>query len=314
MTLSLIVNPTAGGGRAGRLLPAVRETLGRLELEHRVQLTRSLDHARELARAAARDGEQVVVFGGDGTVGAVAGELRDTGAVLGVLPGGRGNDFARMIGLPRSPITACATLADGQIIAVDLGEATPGRGETTGCSDRAAARTFLGIATTGFDSEANRIANGARLIPDGLVYAYGGVRALLSWRPVGFTLTLDGVQHSLYGYNVAVANSAYHGAGMRLAPGASLHDGMFDVVMVAQARKRDFLCQLPRVFRGSHVDCSFVRVLRAHEVQLACEHPYTTYADGDPLTEPPVTFRVCPGALRVKAPRDAACEREEGSQ
>ena len=286
--LSLIFNPVAGGGRAGRLLPAVRERLGRLGLEHRVEATRSLDHARELARAAAAAGEEVVAFGGDGTIGAVAGALRETDAVLGVLPGGRGNDFARQLGLPLDPVAAAVTLRDGAVAAVDLGLIGD--------------KTFLGIATTGFDSEANRIANEARLVPDGLVYAYGGVRALLRWKPASFSLRIDGEEHSLYGYNVAVANSARHGAGMLLAPGASVCDGLLDVVMVAQAPKLEFLRQLPRVFRGTHVSSPFVRIVRARTVEIACERTLTTYADGDPVAVLPVSITVLPAAIRVRTP------------
>jgi YegS/Rv2252/BmrU family lipid kinase len=234
----------------------------------------------------------VVAFGGDGTIGAVAGALKHADAVLGVLPGGRGNDFARGIGLPMNPVAACGTLATGEVSAVDLGEV--------------AGRTFLGIATSGFDSEGNRIANNAKHVPARLVYAYGGIRALISWKPATFTLRLDGQEHSLYGYNVAVCNSGRHGAGMILAPQASLSDGMFDVVMIAQAPKHEFLRQLPRVFKGSHVSSPFVRIARAHEVEIAADRPFTTYADGDPVAVLPARFTVLPGAVHVKVPAASA--------
>ncbi|MGH2895492.1 MAG: diacylglycerol/lipid kinase family protein, partial [Solirubrobacteraceae bacterium] len=102
MTLAVIVNPFAGGGRAARELNGVEATLLRLGLEHHVERTSSLAHARELALAAAQAGETAVAFGGDGLIGAVADALRHTDGVLGVLPGGRGNDFVRMLGVPGS--------------------------------------------------------------------------------------------------------------------------------------------------------------------------------------------------------------------
>jgi diacylglycerol kinase family enzyme len=89
MRLALIVNPSAGGGRAARELPGVEAALRAQGLEHHVQLTQSLEHARTLARAAAAAGETAVAFGGDGLIGTVAGALRGTDGVLGVLPGGR---------------------------------------------------------------------------------------------------------------------------------------------------------------------------------------------------------------------------------
>ena len=97
-----------------------------LGLEHRVTLTRDLDHARELARAAAAAGEIAAAFGGDGVIGAVAGALQGSDGVLGMLPGGRGNDFARTLGVPRDPEAACDVLAHGEVAELDLGRVGDG--------------------------------------------------------------------------------------------------------------------------------------------------------------------------------------------
>jgi YegS/Rv2252/BmrU family lipid kinase len=288
--LSLIVNPSSGGGRAMRALPSVRAALGRHGLEHHVELTLDLAHARGLARDAVSAGEMPVAYGGDGLVAAVADAVRDTGAVIGVLPGGRGNDFARCLALPLDPVDATAVLANGSAVAVDMGTA----------GDHA----FLGIATCGFDSEANRIANAARLIRGRFVYTYGGLRALAGWKPASFKLRVDGVDHALFGYTVAVANAGMQGGGMRLAPEASLHDGAFDVVMIAHLPKHRFLRLLPTVFSGSHVALDEVTILRGSIVELSADRPFTIYADGDPLAVLPATLRVLPSAARVMVPAD----------
>jgi len=289
--LSLIVNPSSGGGRAGRLLAGVRSALDAHGLEHHVDLTRSLDHARELARAAAAAGETAVAFGGDGLIGAVAGALSDGDGTLGVLPGGRGNDFARVLGIPADPVAACAVLATGVTRRVDLGQA----GEAT----------FIGIASCGFDSEANRIANQTRLVRGNLVYTYGGLRALLSWKPADFSLRLDGEPVKLRGYTVALANSAAYGGGMFMAPGASLDDGLLDIVLIAEQSRWQFLRHLPKVFRGEHVHLDAVSVLRAREVEVRADRRFTMYADGDPIAELPVTVTVRPAAVRVIVPHGA---------
>src|SRR5438105_867477 len=98
MSLMLIVNPSAGGGRAGRAMPGVEAELRDRRLDYHVERTRSLEHARELAQTAAAAGRTAVALGGDGLIGAVAGALSANDGVLGVLPGGRGNDFARTLG------------------------------------------------------------------------------------------------------------------------------------------------------------------------------------------------------------------------
>ncbi|HEV3055816.1 MAG TPA: diacylglycerol kinase family protein [Solirubrobacteraceae bacterium] len=307
MKLALIVNPHSGGGRAARSLDAVRAALA--GVEHHVELTESLDHARELARAAAAAGEVAVAFGGDGLIGAVAGALAGgavAGAlagsapddapadapagVLGVLPGGRGNDFARGLGIPLEPVQACRTLIDGVERAVDLGEVN--------------GRTFVGIASCGFDSDANRIANETTLVRGNLVYAYGALRALLGWRSTAFTLDLDGDRTRAFtGYTVAAANSKSYGGGMLIAPDASLTDGLLDVVLVGDVAKLRFLRLLPTVFKGEHVRQPGVEVIRASEVTVHADRPFTMYADGDPIAELPATVRVLPAAVKVLAPR-----------
>src|SRR4051794_32261791 len=110
---SLIVNPSAGNGRAAAVLPEVEAALRELRLDYRVERTQSLEHARELAHATVDAAEVAATLGGDGLVGTVAGVLSGTDGVLGVLPGGRGNDFARTLGIPLEAGPACAVLAEG---------------------------------------------------------------------------------------------------------------------------------------------------------------------------------------------------------
>src|SRR5919202_495389 len=117
--IALILNPHAGGGRAAAVLPTVEAALSARGVAWHVETTRSLDHARELARAARDAGEVAVTLSGDGLIGAVAGELHGTDGVLAVLPGGRGDDFARKLGIGGDPIAACDVIAGGREMAVD---------------------------------------------------------------------------------------------------------------------------------------------------------------------------------------------------
>ncbi len=289
MSLALIVNPSAGGGRAGRAMPNVVQALHELRLTHHVEQTRSLEHARELARAAVDAGETAVALGGDGLIAAVASELKHTQATLGVLPGGRGNDFARVLGIPLEPRAACGVLASGIVRTLDLGEVGQ--------------QSFIGIASCGFDSDANRIANGTRLVRGHLVYAYGALRALAGWRPATFTVTLDDhEQRTFTGFSVAAANAKAYGGGMYLAPDASLEDGLLDVVMISDVPKLRFLRMLPTVFNGAHVRLPAVQVARAQAVQVDADRPLVMYADGDPIGELPVTVRSVASAVRVLVP------------
>ena len=141
-------------------------------------LTTSLDHGREEALQAAAAGEIPVVMSGDGLIGQIGGALAGGDVPMGVIPGGRGNDLARVLGIPTEIPGAVDLLAAGPTRTIDVGEVN--------------GRRFLGIASCGFDSEANRIANEARFVKGNLVYLYAALRALAAWKPARFEAVLDG--------------------------------------------------------------------------------------------------------------------------
>jgi YegS/Rv2252/BmrU family lipid kinase len=287
--LQLIVNPTAGRGRARKLLPSVEAALRSAGHDLVVTPTRSLDHADELVAAAMSDDRVAVAMGGDGIVGRVAGGVAAAGGLLGVLPGGRGNDFCRAAGIPLQAVEACAVLAAGEERHLDLGYV----------GDAA----FVGIASIGFDSAVQERVITSRIPLGDLVYLYGSLVTVASWRPAAFTFRIDGEPANLVGWSVAVSNSGMYGGGMRLAPDASLEDGLLDVVMTSTTSRRTFLRSLPKVFKGTHVDEPSVTVRAARSVELVATEPaYRVFADGDPIGAPPCTVTVRPGALRVLLP------------
>jgi YegS/Rv2252/BmrU family lipid kinase len=284
----LIVNPSAGAGRAARLLPGVEAALRSHGIPFRVDRTTSIEHARELARAARDAGEVAAAMGGDGLAGAVAGELQGADAVMALLPGGRGNDLARKLELGHDPVAAVDVLAAGKERRIDVAEA----GGTV----------YVGILSAGFDSIVNEIANATRLPLGTLVYAYGALRALASWKPARWEVVVDGAEHDFTGYAVAVANSGVFGGGMWLVPNAELDDGMLDVALTADRPKGAYLRGLNKVFKGTHVDEPGFTLLRGREITFRADRQFVPYADGDPISELPVTVRVLPRALRVIAP------------
>jgi YegS/Rv2252/BmrU family lipid kinase len=284
----ILVNPAAGAGRARKVLPELEAALHAHGLDYRLVLTTSLDHGREEALRAAAAGEIPVVMSGDGLIGQIGGALAGGKVPMGVIPGGRGNDLARVLGIPTEIPGAVDLLAAGQTRAIDVGEVND--------------RRFLGIASCGFDSEANRIANQARLVKGNLVYLYATLRALAAWKPARFEVVLDGDPRWFKGYSVAAANSKAFGGGMLIAPDAELDDGRLDVVWISQVAKLRLLANLPKVFKGRHVDNEEVTVLRAAEVTISADRPFAVYADGDHLADLPVTIRLLPRALRVIAP------------
>ena len=285
---ALLVNPASGRGRALKALPAVHATLDSLGARHRTVTTRSIDHAYEEAGSAASAGETVVALGGDGLLRPLAGALKNSDGGLALVPCGRGNDFARVLGVPTDPAEAARVAVEGRERMVDVAnvEGTP----------------YLGIASFGFDSDCNRIANEAKLIKGNGVYVYSALRALAAWKPARFTVTVDGRRHEGTGYSVAVGNSKVYGGGMYILPMAELDDGKLDVMLSKQSSKLRFVRELPKVFKGTHLDSEYTEFFRGEEVEVSSDRPFAIYADGDPIGATPAIIRVERRCLRVIEP------------
>jgi YegS/Rv2252/BmrU family lipid kinase len=287
----LLVNPAASGGRSLEIATAARAELQLAGVEHRVIHTRGLDHAREEAGAAAREGHLVAACGGDGFVGTVAGAVRDTDGAMAVIPGGRGNDFARVVGIPTDAREAVRLALTGREKLLDMAT----------CNDK----PFVCIASWGFDSDANRIANETEVVKGNLVYVYAALKALWQWKPARFTLTVDGERHEMTGYSAGVGNSKAYGGGMYALPEAELDDGELDGCWCADMPKLKFVTRvLPKIFDGSYGELPEVTFFRGKRFEVSADRPFRVYADGDPITDLPAVLTIEPSCLRVVVPSD----------
>ena len=295
--LCLIVNPQAGRGRARTLLPAVIAALTAAGTEHRVVESGSLQHAAELAAEAAGRDEVIVAVGGDGMAGALAGAACAAGASYGLIPAGRGNDLAGVLKVPTDPAAAARALATEQARPIDLiAVSTPGQPEQI-----VASSIYAGLPAV-----AGEIANATKLLGGELVYSVAALRALARWRPTTFTVQIAADRHEFAGYAVVIANSAFFGAGMKVAPPAEIDDGVLDVVLMRHAPKLTFVKALAKIKDGSHVNLPQVSLERGTEITLTVSRALPAAADGEPLrcasplpAGTPLRIRVLPAALPV---------------
>lgn len=283
----LLVNPAAGAGRAAEAAAAVARLLRDAGAHVRVDHSTGPVASARLALASAERGDVVVAAGGDGMLASVAEALVAAEGVLGILPCGRGNDFARMLGLSPAPEDVARTLLQGLPRQVDVLAA--GR------------RVVLGSVYSGVDSLASELVDRARRLPSAVQYPYAAVRSVLSFTPTEFTVQVDGEVLRERACTVVVANSAYYGSGMRIAPDAEVDDGQLDVVIVRAASRLRLLRSLPRLYAGTHVELDGVVVRRGREVRLSSRRPVTAYGDGERLAPLPITTAVRARALKVLA-------------
>ena len=218
-------------------------------------------------------------------VGSLAGSVVANHGVLGIVPSGRGNDFARQLGLSAEPDEVAATLLKAQERAVDVIDV--------------GGHVVVGSVYAGVDSHASELVNRAHRLPKTLQHPYAAVRALASYKPATFRIEIDGDVHEHQAATVVVANSGYYGKGMHIAPDASLDDGRLDVVVVRAASKLQLIRSMPKVYDGTHAQLDEVLMFRGSEVVISAESPVSAFGDGEPISLLPVRAKVLPGALQV---------------
>jgi diacylglycerol kinase (ATP) len=298
----LVVNPTAGRGRALRVLAEASGLLDAASVRYRVAQSASLDDACDIAARAAQAGEAIVAVGGDGLAGALAGVSAREGARFGIIPAGNGNDLARGLGIPFRPAAAVTTLTAGRERKADLiAVEHAGQPEII-----VAASVYLGVP-----SVAGEIANRMRWLRGPAVYPAAALRALARWKPTGFRVEICGtdVVREFSGYAVVVANTSYFGAGMKVAPQALTDDGQLDIMIMHHAPRLVFLRVLTKIRSGSHLSLPQIGADRGAEVTITADRDLPAAADGEtlPCAAPlragtPLRLRALPAALTVAVP------------
>lgn len=305
MQLVVVLNPTSGRGRGARYRPqlqAALESVAQLQsvnnstsTQWRIVETTGADSAEQLAKAAVAEGADVVVAaGGDGTCGAVVNGLMGSRARLGILPFGTGNDLARFLGIVPAQNSKHLELAVQHILfgtprPVDVG--------------RVNGRWFINVAGCGFDAVvADRINRGFRYLHGTPAYIAATLQSLVSFKAAHLRLTLDGETHELRAMLCAVANAQGYGGGMRVAPNAVMDDGLFDLCVIGDVSRLEFLRAFPRVFKGTHTTHPQVSMFRARHVVLESDPPLPVLVDGEIIGTTPAEFALSPRALEVMVP------------
>ncbi|MGI8760889.1 MAG: diacylglycerol/lipid kinase family protein [Jatrophihabitantaceae bacterium] len=286
-TFTALVNPIAGGGRAAARWAPLAERIRASGAQVHVEHTRSREHAVELAGQAAERTDVVLAVGGDGLVRDVAGGVVGTDASMGIVAAGRGNDLARVLGLPTDCDALATLLLDAPARAIDVLEVD--------------GTVVPGNVYSGIDSVANAMINRSRWIPGALLYRLAPVRAIASWRAAGYTVVADGVARTVRAHTVVIANSGAYGHGLRIVPSAVVDDGLLDVMVVGDGPRSAIVRFMREAKHGTHVARGEVSVCTAREVTISADRALPVCGDGDQLGELPVTVRIRPAALNILA-------------
>jgi YegS/Rv2252/BmrU family lipid kinase len=247
-----------------------------------------------LAQAAAEaPGSLLVVVGGDGTVNEVVNGVAGTAAEIAVLPCGTGQDFGRTHGIPARFDDAVGVALGDETRTIDLGRVELEDGTR---------RVFANVSSAGMSGAVARRANAmTKALGGRTTFFYALTREFLAWQNTRVVVELDGdVRRDGAMHDVIVANGRYHGGGMKLAPDARQDDGVFDVVLIGDVTKLDFMTTAPKLYSGRYLSHPRVELLRSSTVRIDAAEPLPLEVDGEPIGTTPARFEVVPSALRLR--------------
>ena len=289
----LLVNPISGGGKALAKYQAVADQLSAAGFQCRTHISSSqADLMSELAEA----NESVVyLLSGDGSIQAAAQVIvsKQLPIRLAPLPGGRGNDFCSVLGIPADISLAVAnTINSPEHLEVDVMVIN-------------GSKIALGAISVGIDAAAAAISvqiqeRGNRWLKGAPLYIYSALVALSRWKAISIETVIDGKAKKLSGlWLFVVSNSGQFGGGMKIAPHSKIQDGILEIISVAEVSKLDFLLTLPKVFFGRHLNHPKLEKFEARDVVISSNESVTAFADGEPLGNLPLSISVQTAALKI---------------
>ena len=290
--IAVIINPSAG--RARRVPVHERAGLAAAIIErhgHRAEVfvTERPGHACDFAKAAAARGARLVVaWGGDGTINDVASALAfGQQAAMGIIPAGSGNGLARALGIDTDPARALADAVAAPPRRIDVGEL--------------GGRLFVNVAGIGFDAHVaarfNRPGNPTRGLAG---YALSTARGLMSYSPRHYEIVSAGRRRSVRALFVAIANGTEFGNQIRIAPGASVDDGVLDLVVVEERSRLTTIWNMRRLLTNSIEAAPIWSCERVREATIKSDAPMAFHVDGEPVTGgTELQVRIHPAALQV---------------
>ncbi len=293
MRTKFIINPDSSRGKVKKKIEQIKKYIKELNIDSSIDFTQKSKHAKELAkRAVTENFEIVVAVGGDGTVHEVINGIYGTNSSLGIIPIGAGNDLSTCLGIPQKDIKKAIEIINiRKTKKIDLGKIN---GEY-----------FAGVAGTGFDTMVVDFAfkhrNLLKLLGS-LFYIYGVYNVLIRFKHIFFKLITKDNTIEKKAMTIAVGNSWMYGGGMKVVPDAKLDDGLFDVCIVEEISKLEFLKVFPRVFSGTHITHPAVKIFRTDFLRIESNKKISVQADGEIIKSLPANFELIPKALSVIVP------------
>ncbi len=264
-----ILNPVAGKNKAEKLLPLISKEMTDRRLSFDIKLTKGKGDGRALAVKAIEEGYQVIVaVGGDGTINEVISGAYSKEGVIGIIPAGTGNDFARSLNISTDFYRAIDDIIEGTVGEVDVGLINN--------------KFFINVASIGLDAhiaaEANRI---KRYFNGTNAYIMALLKGIITYKSMKVRLVIEDVVVEKHIMLAAFCNGGFYGGGMNIAPTADPADSLLDICIVEKMSKLKLLKLFPTIFKGRHIEFEEVMLYKAKSLEIFVEGDLFINTDGE---------------------------------
>ncbi|MCX7904824.1 MAG: diacylglycerol kinase family lipid kinase [Caloramator sp.] len=291
MSILFIVNPMAGNGRALKVSTQIRERMEKAKREYQIVHTKGPEDAIYIAREATKYFTKIVSVGGDGTLNEVLNGIVGSKAVLGVIPAGTGNDFAKTIYTSLNIDDIIETILNGEIKSIDIGK----------CNQR----YFINIASAGIDAEiAHRVQRMKKYVSGKFVYLTALFKTLVNYKGIDFKIKLDDVSFQSNTLLITASNGKYYGGGMLPTPDADIKDGYFDVCHIKNLNKLKIISLLNKFIKGKHTKLKEVTIFKTKRLNIQAEQKFFVNIDGENLETKEANLEICKDFINIVLPKN----------
>jgi diacylglycerol kinase (ATP) len=284
-----IINPISGGRNKKKIPGLIELHLNKNLFEHRISFTEKVEHGFMLAKAAIKDGYDIIVaVGGDGTVNEVAKAIINSDIILGIIPYGSGNGLARSLKIPLNTVQAIRTINNFTVDKIDSASFNN--------------HFFFNVAGSGFDAHISQ-SFASNKIRGLLGYIKTTFKELRNYVPQVYKLNLDGEMYVRKAFIVSIANSSQYGNGAYIAPRADVKDGWLDVVIVKPVAWYRIPFAASKMFTNTVESSRYVEMFKAKKIYIEREFEAAVHLDGEPRMEQKnISIEIIPLSVNVIVP------------
>ncbi|RPI04032.1 MAG: diacylglycerol kinase family lipid kinase [Ignavibacteriae bacterium] len=299
--LGIILNPTAGRGRAAKIERPLVDYLHSRGIIHQLEKTKRPMDATVIAGQMCKEFDIIVAMGGDGTVNEVAAGILGSTASLAIYPIGSGNDFNRLIGISSKMNLAIDSIISGTKKFIDIGRVV-----IQNSIGSTSVKYFMNTLGVGIDAEIAKEAKRIKFLRGLPLYILAAMKALRKYPAHEYTIHTDGTVLKEKAYLICAGNGIYEGGGFKMLPDSNPFDARLNLCLIRKMSLWGAIPVIIKIIKGTHREHKLISMWETEQLSISSEHPFILHGDGEIFDENAldVTIDIIPSAINMVFPKE----------